>query len=542
MIKVFLVEDEIVIRRGVKNGIDWEAEGFEFVGEASDGELAYPMIKKTKPDILITDIKMPFMDGFELSKAVLQDLPDTKIIILSGYGEFEYAREAIRMGIQEYLLKPISSAKLLEAIRGVADTIEKEWEEKELLERYSKEMEENIQRNIQQFFTRLVTEQVSMTEALSEGFRLGMDLSAESYNMILFKVRKKDHESEYSEQVVEVTEKIREHVDADPNLYVYERGAEGLAFLLMGDGEKQMEDAARQFCEYLRREVEAYETLEYYAGVGKTVSRLRELKDSYNAANRVFSTRFVNTWNRVAEQKDFITGTMGNIDIHSVYSVENTRKMVRDFLRNGTPEEVGDFIKGYFDNISEENMKSLMMRQYICMDIYFSAVAFGEEIKTKKEDMIEACGEINELAGVISSLEKTKEYIETLLKNVLLLRDGAAGKKYSDILEKAKRYIMENYMLEDMSLNKLASHVNMSPSYFSSIFSQESGKTFVEYLTEVRMEKAKELLMCSNQKTSEIGYKVGYKDSHYFNYIFKKTHKCSPKEYRLRGKREGASD
>lgn len=538
MIKVFLVEDEVVIRKGIKNGINWEAEGLEFVGEASDGELAYPMIKKTKPDILITDIKMPFMDGFELSKAVLHDLPYTKIIILSGYGEFEYAREAIRMGVQEYLLKPISSVKLLEAIKGVAAIIEKEWEEKELLERYSKEMEENMQRNIQQFFTRLVTEQVSMTEALSEGARLGMDLSAESYNIILFKIRKKEHETEYSEQVVEVVEKIRGYVGEHSNLYVYERGAEGLAFLLKGDGEEQIEEEARIFSKYLCETVEPYERLEYYAGIGKPVSRLRELKDSYNEANKVFSTRFMSAWNRVVEQKDFMPGTVGNIDIHSVYSVEETRKMVRDFLRNGTLEEVGGFIKGYFGNISEENMKSLMMRQYICMDIYFSAAAFAEEIRIKKEEMIEECGEINDLSGYISNLDKTKEYIQKLLENVLLLRDGAAGRKYSDILGKAKAYIMENYMLEDMSLNKLASHVNMSPSYFSSIFSQESGKTFVEYLTEVRMEKAKELLMCSNQKTSEIGYQVGYKDSHYFNYIFKKTQKCSPKEYRLRGKKE----
>lgn len=538
MIKVFLVEDEIVIRNGVKNGINWEAEGLEFVGEASDGELAFPMIKKTRPDILITDIKMPFMDGFELSKAVLHDLPDTKIIILSGYGEFEYAREAIRMGVQEYLLKPISSVKLLEAIKGVASIIEKEGEEKKLLERYSREMAENIQRNIQQFFTRLVTEQVSMTEALSEGARLGMDLSAQSYNMILFKIRKKDHETEYSEQVVEVIDRIRSYVEECADIYVYERGAEGLAFLLKGDGEENTEKRGREFCSYLCFLVESYENLEYYAGVGKVVSRLRELKDSYNEANKVFSTRFVNAWNRVMDQSDFVTGPVGNIDIHSVYSVEDTRKMVRDFLRNGALEEVEGFIKGYFGNISEENMKSLMMRQYICMDIYFSAVAFGEEIKLKKEAMIQACGEINELAGHIASMEKTRAYLQELLRNVLLLRDGAAGRKYSDILGKAKAYIMEHYMQEDISLNRLASHVNMSPSYFSSIFSQESGKTFVEYLTGVRMEKAKELLMCSNQKTSEIGYQVGYKDSHYFNYIFKKTQKCSPKEYRLRGKRE----
>lgn len=117
MLKIFLAEDEIVMREGIRNNIAWQEEGFEFVGEASDGELAYPMIQKLKPDILITDIRMPFMDGLELSRIVKQELPDTSILILSGYGEFDYAKEAISIGVEDYLLKPVTSAQLLEAIR-----------------------------------------------------------------------------------------------------------------------------------------------------------------------------------------------------------------------------------------------------------------------------------------------------------------------------------------------------------------------------------------------------------------------------------------
>ena len=108
MLKVFLVEDEVVMRNGIKNNIPWESEGFQFVGEASDGELAYPLIKKEKPDILITDIRMPFMDGLELSRLVKKELPQIKIIILSGYNEFDYAKTAINIGVTDYLLKPIS--------------------------------------------------------------------------------------------------------------------------------------------------------------------------------------------------------------------------------------------------------------------------------------------------------------------------------------------------------------------------------------------------------------------------------------------------
>ena len=126
MLKVFLVEDEVVMRNGIKNNIPWEQEGFEFAGEASDGELAYPLIKQEKPDILITDIRMPFMDGLELSRIVKKELPQIKIIILSGYNEFDYAKTAINIGVTDYLLKPISSAKLLEAVKHVAAMIEKE--------------------------------------------------------------------------------------------------------------------------------------------------------------------------------------------------------------------------------------------------------------------------------------------------------------------------------------------------------------------------------------------------------------------------------
>ena len=135
------------------------------------------------------------------------------------------------------------------------------------------------------------------------------------------------------------------------------------------------------------------------------------------------------------------------------------------------------------------------------------------------------------------SITALKESLIRLFEETMLLRDSQTASKYSQVLEEARAFIRGNYAREDISLNTVAARVNISPSYFSSIFSQEMGVTFVEYLTSVRMERAKELLMCSNMKTSEIGYEVGYKDSHYFGYLFKKTVGCTPKEYRA-GSRE----
>jgi len=157
MLKVFLVEDEVVVREGIKNNIDWAGNGYEFCGEASDGELAFPMIQKCKPDILITDIKMPFMDGLTLSKLVKKEMPWIEIIILTGYQEFEYAKEGIDIGVAKYLSKPISGSELLKEVDALAAIIQAKQEEREIRDKYTREMEENIEREKTELFQLLVT-------------------------------------------------------------------------------------------------------------------------------------------------------------------------------------------------------------------------------------------------------------------------------------------------------------------------------------------------------------------------------------------------
>lgn len=142
MNKVFIVEDEEILREGMKNNINWEQEGFIYCGDACDGEEALPLIQKTSPDIIITDIKMPFMNGLELSRRVKMDKPSTKIILLTGYDEFDFAREAISIGADEYLLKPFSAKKILDTLNMISDKIKKEKADKVLsFEKYTLEKE-----------------------------------------------------------------------------------------------------------------------------------------------------------------------------------------------------------------------------------------------------------------------------------------------------------------------------------------------------------------------------------------------------------------
>lgn len=539
-IKVFLVEDEMVIRRGIKNSIDWEKEGYIFCGEASDGELAYPMIIKEKPDILITDIRMPFMDGLELCKLVKKELPNIKILILSGYDEFDYAKEAIRLGVTEYLLKPISSGKLLEALNGVSESIRREKEDKDLVRKYMEEMRENTEHEKQKFFEQMIAGNLSMADALETGKKYEMNLSAGMYNLLLFRFTLGEENRKSGELLGEAEYAIEKLTERLEYVFEFQRGVEGWAFLLMDDNEEQMSERVKELSKDLEEIMKNYSTIAYFGGIGQPVARLRELEESFREAERALAARFTMELNRIISVEDIRMAqnvdTLDDIEITSFGEIEKTRTMLEKFLNNGAEDEIDEFVDVYINELPEENLKSVLMRQYIIMDAYIVMMSFCEKIEGIEGEMQAQSEELKNSMKTIQTLEEIKNYIRMLLKKIIGVRDTISGRRYSDIIEIAKDQIRKTYMSDEISLNTIAAEVGMSPSYFSSIFSKEMGKTFVEYLTEIRMDRAKELLMCSSMKTSEIGYEVGYKDPHYFSYIFKKTQNCTPKEFRARGK------
>lgn len=539
-IKVFLVEDEMVIRRGIKNSIGWEKEGYIFCGEASDGELAYPMIIKEKPDILITDIRMPFMDGLELCKLVKKELPNIKILILSGYDEFDYAKEAIRLGVTEYLLKPISSGKLLEALNGVSESIRREKEDKDLVRKYMEEMRENTEHEKQKFFEQMIAGNLSMADALETGKKYEMSLSAGMYNLLLFRFTLGEENRKSGELLGEAEYAIEKLTERLEYVFEFQRGVEGWAFLLMADNEEQMSERVKELSKDLEEIMKNYSTIAYFGGIGQPVARLRELEESFREAERALAARFTMELNRIISVDDIRMAqnvdTLDDIEITSFGEIEKTRTMLEKFLNNGVEDEIDEFVDVYINELPEENLKSVLMRQYIIMDAYIVMMSFCEKIEGIEGEMQAQSEELKNSMKTIQTVEEIKNYIRMLLKKIIGVRDTISGRRYSDIIEIAKDQIRKTYMSDEISLNTVAAEVGMSPSYFSSIFSKEMGKTFVEYLTEIRMDRAKELLMCSSMKTSEIGYEVGYKDPHYFSYIFKKTQNCTPKEFRARGK------
>lgn len=538
MIGVFLVEDEFVIREGMKKNIAWEANGMRFLGEAADGELAYPQIQKLKPDIIITDIKMPFMDGIELSALVKKELPKTKIIILSGYGDFGYAKQAIGIGVTDYLLKPISPDKLLEAVKKVRDIISKEQEKAEYLQRFEQEMQENKDLARSRYFDNLVSGKLSFTDMITEGRKLGLELTAACFRIVLFQIS--DEKSEegmagYSENVVRFMERLQEEKNLLPGVYMFPRGIEGAAFLLKADSEEELTENTKKLFDTLIAIREAAGGLRYFGAIGSTARRPKEIADSFASARKVFVYRYLGQKNRIVQYDEtgkFAVVNNGSVNFEDISVSQAERNSIPEFLKNGLLSEAESFFENYISQTGEKNFESLMFRQYVAMDIYFCVCNFLKEIGCDEGEIHRTAGDVKELPEHLTDLPGVKAYLASLIKKAIEARDGRATTKYNKLIESAKKYIDENYAKEEISLNVTAESVNLSPNHFSTIFSQETGHTFIEYLTELRMNEARRLLRCTDMRMSEIADKVGYQDAHYFSYLFRKINSCSPREYR----------
>ena len=531
MLKIFLVEDEFVVREGIKKNIAWEENGYEFCGEASDGELAFPMIQKLKPDIVITDIKMPFMDGLSLSRLIKKEMPWLEIIILSGHEEFEFAKESIRIGVAQYILKPVSGAELLKEVDAVAEKIKEKRKEREIREMYLKDMEENFVKERKELFQHLVTGSKSVVELLEWGDKLEMDLSALWYNILLFKIQSvRCEESQFNSGQVEVEKKIESLLDAN-HMICFDRGLDGKAILFKADSEERLYSLQKEYVASLKSLLDAEEDIVYFGGVGIPVNRLREIPKAFEKASYAFTQRYFVKENLILQSDELEKSYFAEDKEFSIIEVNPNqidRRKIQSFLKVGYKEEVVYFLETFFKALHTDAMKSVMFRQYIAMDIYFTVALFLEELQISREEI----EPLDASSGILQNEKSTVKYIASIMERTIELRESLASNRYRTVIEEAVGFIEKNFAQEELSLNSLAAHVNFSPNHLSMIFSQQTGKSFIKYLTDYRMDKAKELLRCTGKRSSEISREVGYKDSHYFSYLFKKTQGMTPTQYR----------
>lgn len=541
MLKVFLVEDETIIREGLRDIIPWQQYGYTLVGDAGDGEQALPMIREQRPDVLITDIKMPFMDGLALSSLVSREFPNMKIIIISGYDDFEYARQAISIGVEQYLLKPITKAMLIKTLNDVQEKIQAEREQEDYLQKFQSEMQEYEQFSRVRFFEQLVAGQLSVEEIYENAGQLGIPIHAHCYNLVMYSVQPSGDNSGQKDGAGDRTAQVRDGLaqffSVYPEYLTFRWNLTTYVVLVKGE-EAQMEVLTQRCIDAIRMHVLPYEgRLEWYAAVGQPTQRLSALASCFSEVSHIFSFRHLMSGQHVLT-KEITENFVGSEDESSLKNLDMAKidpAVLHGFLQNGLPAEVDDFVEEYVGGLYDA-AGSRLFCQYLMLNVRFTTIAFIEELGYVQEEFL------NELPGVqmVSrhvTADELKSYLGEMLRKALEFREKESRSRSRDIIRQALAYIDENFADENISLKEVAGYTYVSANYFSAIFSQEMHQTFVEYLTQKRMERAKELLRQTDKRSAEVAAEVGYKDPHYFSFVFRKTQGCTPRDYRTGGKR-----
>lgn len=534
-LKVFLVEDESVVREGLRDNIPWEQFGYQFVGEASDGEMALPFIRKCRPDVLITDIKMPFMDGLSLSHIARQEFPEMKIIIISGYDDFEYARSAIKEGVDQYLLKPITRRMLQKALTEVKEKIESEQEQKNYLKKFQDDMHEYEQFVLRNFFEKLFEGQLSVQEIYEEAKKHALDVSAPCYNLVLINVQEKYDKKKAGETCQQCYEELMRYLLRFAAHYLVFRWNVNTYGVMIKGETGNIDEWTGRCLENIRQICTPYEEeLDWYAAAGTPVERFSMLSDCYRELNHIFSYRFFVPSHHILSEELVDQNAVADADadksLEDIDIAKINPELFKNFLAGGEKEEIEEFVRNFISGISDV-LKSRLFWDYLLLNARFVTLAFVEQLGVERKAFLEEAG-IDFANQMEMNSDNMQQYIEKLLKCAIAFRDREYNTLNRKALQKALSYIEENYMQENLSLNETAAIMEVTPNYFSAMFSQEMKMTFVEYVTDKRMEKAKKLLQETELRSSEIASAVGYKNPQYFSFVFKRTQGCTPREYR----------
>lgn len=528
MYKVFVVDDEIVIREGLRNNIDWEKNGFFLVGEAPDGEIALPMIRDEKPDILITDIRMPFLDGIALCREVRRVMPWIQIVILSGFDSFEYAKQAISLGVQEYLLKPISADELKSVLARLVASIEKEQMERRDLEKLRQQMRNGKMLVQDQVISNVIMNGVSENEGrkiCTQMRSFGINLISSRYAVIEF--CSSDADARYTDMHANLIQLLEQTCDT----VFLTSGEDFLNALVLGDSDKDIEERAYSFARSALDELDRAGYRDVRAAIGETVKDFGSISSSYKSARH---TRHVAENNRQPLQMRRIIGPR---DVREFPRAVDKTMELQPLYDRMKYADLGDFreqIMEYVDSLKVMNLCIPVDGRYLRSEVLMTAFRIIQEAGGDPQKVLDDRWMERSSTG----LDDLEGYVSTALAvmhRAIKFREANGNVKGNPAVNKARQYMAENFTNPNLTFQDVVDHVAMSSSHFSTLFSQTTGMTFTKYLIDMRMTKARELLYNTSMRSSEIAYAVGYNDPHYFSYLFKKCSGVTPSEFRSGG-------
>lgn len=531
MYSVFVVDDEPIVLEGIRSKIDWEGSGFTFAGEAGDGEIALSMMHELKPDILITDIKMPFMDGLTLSAAIKKIQPWIKIIILSGHDEFDYAKKAISIGIEDYLLKPFTPDELLASMNKTAARIDRERKQLSDITRLKEELKSSEALKKKEFLSNLVHGSQNLEDVMTKSQELGLNLISRFYKVLVSRIK-----SENLQKTQEACSLLNSYSASWEDAVCFFQHSDVLVCIFKALSKEELEESVFHTAEAVGHIVSKNGGCRVITAIGKTVEHLSELFVSYEDAKHILEGQNIDSQNRIISSDDLEhggkdSGESGNESEKVLLDLKESDPLV-DRLKYAGKNEISAICEEYMALIRSNPGQFNVFASYILVDLIFSVSKLveklGGDIKKLKPEILQR----SFVDEAVKNESDFKKKVEHVLEFALNFRDSKMTGKYGDIILKAKRYIEENYADQNTTLTTVSQAVALSPNHFSTIFSQECNTTFIEYLTNVRIENAKRLIRETDMKGYDIAYECGFSDPHYFSYIFKKNTGMTPREYK----------
>ncbi len=531
--RILLADDEEEVRKAIIRKIDWENIGFQVVGDADNGEEALEKIEQLKPDVVMTDIRMPYMDGLTLTARIRQKYPSIKVLIFSGYDDFEYAQQAIKLNVTEYILKPVNVEELTEILHRVRDSLNEEIEHRRNVRLLRESYMNSLPIIRELFLNDLVRGNVLEEEVSPKLEEYGVDiLGARKWLVAVICVEPEEREegqplSRQQEQKL-IPISVRQLVE--DNLKEYFRftifnstvGITLIAAIDEGNTQTGFIDLLGDICKETRRILEVTVTI----GVGHSSPVPEQIGKSYQAAVDALGYKA-------------IVGAGGTIYINDMEPVSRGKLKLEEKdeaeleaqIKFGTPETIEAEVRGLALRMDDAKVHANQCKVYM-----LSLVGCITRLMQQYDmDLRHIFDEDEGFMKLLENGQNREEFTAWLIDKACRMNEAMNRRRDTatrQVIEEAKLYIQEHYPDPDLSVEMICRQLHMSPAYFSTMFRKETGKTYVAYLTEVRLGKAVELLNETNDKTYVIARKVGYQEQNYFSYVFKKKYGVSPTKFR----------
>ena len=533
MYRILLVDDEILVRDAIKENIDWKSIDCELVGDCENGKQAAEFVQEHPVDIVLTDILMPYMDGMELSHFLHDNYPDIVIVIFSGFGEFEYAKKAIQYGVSEYLLKPVTAMELTGVIEKMKQKVDQQRREKSKMdklaqnsEKYRKN-EQIIRSKNMEALVNCTTDVNKTIQRLSE---MGVDISAASYRVALFDIdlysgmykldtEKRQESALMAFVLFNISDEI---VTREKAGIAYQEGNNRVGILFQETWSRNFTSKTKEICREIQQKTKEVMGFDVSMGIGKWVKKPEELIQSHDMAAQTLQYRYLLGGNLLIDMEEQHPAQEINLD--------ESLADLKEFMKTGQKEQVDQTLATIEEAIRQalmEKSRACMYLQQVIRTMDNACEDVSADMNRIREDRDELLRQVTDQKSFEDACKVVQKHTDRIFE-ILSEMNTSSSKRQARL---AIDYIQKNYMDPDLSLNSICSYLNISTSYFSTIFKDETGETFTEVLIRTRMEKARELLEKTTMKNYEIAEKVGFSDPHYFGISFKKMTGCTPTEY-----------